>query len=158
MNPLITRHHDHRSYEILSGDSFLRTYYKILKAGRQSGSVTHIFITGVLPVTIDDVCSAYNIAPFITLDPVYEHMLGFTRAWGDNLMDEVYRDYNIDPSTRNLVDKGIKNRNNWYHFVKTGTRWFINPQCSCSSSGNLLNWNQSLIPSLIRIFELIWIL
>jgi hypothetical protein len=37
-------------------------------------------------------------------------------------MDEVYRDYNIDPSTRNLVDKGIKNWNNWYHFVKTGTR------------------------------------
>jgi hypothetical protein len=79
VNQLITQSHDHLYSEITSGDSFLRAYYKVLKAGRQSGSVANIFITGVLPVTIDDLSSAYNIATFITLDPVYEHMLGFTK-------------------------------------------------------------------------------
>ena len=108
VNQLITRHYDHLYYEITSVDSFLRTYYKVLKAGRQTGSVTIIFITGVLPVTIDDVCSAYNIATFITLDPVYEHMLGFTQVEVDILMDEVYHDYGIGPSTRNQVDEVIK--------------------------------------------------
>ncbi len=109
VNQRITRHHDHLYYQITSGDSFLRTYYKVLKAGRQTGSVTNIFITGVLPVTIDDVCSAYNIATFITLDPVYEHILGFAQEEVDTLMDEVYRDYGIDPSTRYQVDEVIKN-------------------------------------------------
>ena len=86
----------------------------------------------MLPVTIDDVCSAYNIATFITLDPVYEHMLGFTQEEVDNLMDEVYRDYGIDPSTRNQVDEVIKNMYNGYHFVKTRTpavyRTQLNPK------------------------------
>jgi len=118
---LINRHYDHLYYEITSGDSFLGTYYKVLKAGRQTVSLTNIFITEVLPVTIDDVCSAYNFATFITLDPVYEHMLGFTQEEVDTFMDEVDRDYGIDPSTRNQVDEVIKNMYYGYHFVKAST-------------------------------------
>ncbi|HOJ96420.1 MAG TPA: AAA family ATPase, partial [Methanospirillum sp.] len=121
VNQLITQSHDHLYSEITSGDSFLRAYYKVLKAGRQSGSVANIFITGVLPVTIDDLSSAYNIATFITLDPVYEHMLGFTQNEVDTLMDEVYRDYEINPITRVHVEEVIKNMYNGYHFVKTDT-------------------------------------
>jgi len=99
----------------------------------------------VLPVAIDDVCSAYNIATFITLDPVYEHMLGSTQEEVDNLMDVVYRDYGIDPSTRNQVDEVIKNMYNRSHFVKTSTP-------------AVYNSNQSQIISLIKTFEQIWIL
>lgn len=120
INQLITSHHDYLYNEITSCDSFLRTYYKVLKAGRQTGSVANIFITGVLPITIDDLSSAYNIATFITLDPEFEHMLGFTQNEVDALMDSLYEDYEIDTTTRHQVDEVIRNMYNGYRFIKPG--------------------------------------
>ncbi len=61
VNQLITTHQDHLYREITSGDSFFRTFFKVLKAGRQTGAISNVFITGVLPITIDDPTSSYNI-------------------------------------------------------------------------------------------------
>jgi hypothetical protein len=44
----------------------LKTFFKTLKHGRKSGTIADVFITGVLPITIDDMASGYNIANFIT--------------------------------------------------------------------------------------------
>ena len=44
-------------------------------------------------------------------------MLGFTQAEVDQLLDEVYRDYELDPATRSEVDDVIKNQYNGYYFV-----------------------------------------
>ena len=44
-------------------------------------------------------------------------MLGFTQAEVDKLLDDVYRDYAIDPDTRTAVDAVVKNHYNGYHFV-----------------------------------------
>jgi hypothetical protein len=69
----------HLYREITSGDSFLRTFFKVLKEGRQTGSVANIFVTGVLPITLDNLTSSYNIARFLTLSQKFEFMLGFTQ-------------------------------------------------------------------------------
>ncbi|MCP4692133.1 MAG: AAA family ATPase, partial [Desulfobacterales bacterium] len=103
--------------DLMAKNSFLRTFFKTLKEGRKTGAVANVFITGVLPITMDDLASGFNIATFITLDPEFENMLGFTQAEADVLLDEVYRDYSIDPSTRNEVHAIIKNQYNGYRFV-----------------------------------------
>ena len=113
--------------EITSGDSFFRTFFKVLKEGRQTGSVANVFITGVLPITIEDLTSSYNIGTFLTLGSSFEHMLGFTQTEVNSLIDTIYQDYGIDPSTRKLVDEVIKSQYNGYHFVNTNIDAVYNP-------------------------------
>jgi hypothetical protein len=116
-NQLITAHKDTLYHELTGDDSFLKTFFKTLKEGRKTGTIANVFITGVLPITIDDMASGYNIASFITLDPEFEAMSGFTQAEVDKLLDDVYHDYEIDPATRSIVEAIIKNHYNGYHFV-----------------------------------------
>ena len=116
-NQLITTHQDHLYREITTGDSFLRTFFKVLKQGRQTGAITNIFITGVLPITMDDLASGFNIATFLTLDLKFEHMLGFTESEVHILLDTIYKDYEIDPASRKQVDEVIRSQYNGYHFV-----------------------------------------
>jgi hypothetical protein len=127
VNQYITCHQDHLYEEITSGDSFLRTFFKVLKEGRQTGAIANIFITGVLPIEIDDLTSSYNIATFLTLDPTFENMLGFTQSEVNELIDSIYADYNIDSFTRGDVNDLIKTQYDGYHFVNPDNEAVYNP-------------------------------
>ncbi|MCP4107037.1 MAG: AAA family ATPase [Desulfobacteraceae bacterium] len=116
-NQLVVSHKDDLYRELTADEGFLKTFFKTLKEGRKNGTVANVFITGVLPITIDDLASGFNIATFITLKPKFESMLGFTQSETDALLDEIYRDYQIDPCSRKQVDDVIKNHYNGYHFV-----------------------------------------
>ncbi len=116
-NQAIVSHKDSLYRELTRDDGFLKTFFKILKEGRKTGVIANIFITGVLPITMDDLASGFNIANFITLNPEFESMLGFTQTEADGLLDEIYQDYDIEPSTRNEVNDLIRNHYNGYHFV-----------------------------------------
>ena len=118
-NQLITEHHDSLYRELTAAGSFLKTFFKTLKEGRKSRAIANIFITGVLPITIDDLASGFNIATIITLDPVFEEMMGFTQSEVDDLLDAVYQDYQFDPSTRQDVQEIIRSQYNGYHFIRT---------------------------------------
>ncbi len=98
-------------------DSFLKTLFKTLKEGRKAGIILNVFITGVLPITIDELASGFNIGTFLTLHPQFEQMVGFTQGEVEHLLNDIYADYQIDPSTRSNVENVIKNQYNGYHFV-----------------------------------------
>lgn len=117
VNQYITSHQDHLCQEVTSGDSFLRTFFKTLKEGRQMGIIANIFITGVLPITIDDLTSSYNIASFLTLDSSFESMLGFTQGEVNALLDMIFEEYQIDPIIRPVIQEIIKTQYYGYHFV-----------------------------------------
>ena len=95
----------------------LKTFFKTLKEGRKTGAIANVFITGVLPITMDDLASGFNIANFITLEPAFEAMLGFTQSEVDALLDEIYVDYQLPLETRSHVNTLIKNHYNGYRFV-----------------------------------------
>ena len=116
-NQLVVANKDELYKQLTADDGFLKTFFKTLKAGRESGAIHNVFITGVLPITIDDMASGFNVASFITLDPEFENMLGFTETEMNGLLDEVYHDYAIDPHTRNEVAAVIRNQYNGYHLV-----------------------------------------
>ncbi len=78
-NQLITGNRDLHYRELTAANGFLKTFFKTLKAGRESGAVANIFITGVLPITIDELASAFNIATFLTLEPAFEAIWGSPR-------------------------------------------------------------------------------
>lgn len=118
-NQLIIGYKDGLYHTITGEDSFLRSFFKVLKAGRQTGSIENIFITGVLPITIDDLTSGYNIAKFITLDPGFEQMMGFTQEEVDRLLYLIFHDYGFNPAIRPQVSEIIKSQYNGYHFVRS---------------------------------------
>ncbi len=116
-NQLITGHKDHLYKQLMANEGFLKTFFKLLKEGRKTGAIHNVFITGVLPITIDELASGFNIANFITLEPEFENMLGFTQTEVDRLLDEIYEDFQFDPATRAETDAVIKSNYNGYHFV-----------------------------------------
>ncbi|MBF0413652.1 MAG: AAA family ATPase, partial [Desulfamplus sp.] len=99
-NQLIVARDDKLYRELTADNGFLKTFFKTLKEGRKTGAISNVFITGVLPITMDELASGFNIARFITLHLQFENMLGFTQAEVDTLLDAIYLDYEFDPSTR----------------------------------------------------------
>ena len=61
------------------GDGFFKDFFTRLKAATTGteASVTRLFITGVSPVTMDDVTSGFNIGTNISLDPMFADLTGF---------------------------------------------------------------------------------
>ena len=112
-NQLVTGHKDLLYQQLTADDSFFKSFFKTLKEGRETGAIANVFITGVLPILIDELASGFNVASIITLDPEFEAMLGFTQAEVDQLLTDVYADYEIDPVTRPEVDTVVQNHLQW---------------------------------------------
>ena len=76
------------------GGGFYRSFFAALKAGAETDSVDRLFITGVSPVTMDDVTSGFNIGTNISLLPEFNELLGFTEAEVRGLL-EMYRERGV---------------------------------------------------------------
>ncbi|MDM8532372.1 AAA family ATPase [Anaerolineales bacterium HSG25] len=117
-NQLIKTNKDQLYKHLMADDSFFKTFFKTLKEGRKTGAIANVFITGVLPITMDDLASGFNVGSYLTLRPKFEAMLGFTQTEVDDLLDKVYQDYQIDSASRDEVGTVIKNHYDGYQFIK----------------------------------------
>ena len=65
--------------ELCHGDGFFKDFFARLKAatGGTDAPVKRLFVTGVSPVTMDDVTSGFNIGTNISLDPLFADLTGF---------------------------------------------------------------------------------
>ena len=59
------------------GTGYLRTFFDTIKGGTDS-SIERVFVTGVSPVTLDDLTSGFNIGTNYSLSYAYNQMVGFT--------------------------------------------------------------------------------
>jgi hypothetical protein len=116
-NQLLTRHKDQLYRELTTGESFLRTFYKVIKAGIGDGSVARVFITGVLPVTMDDLTSGFNIGQIITLKTNTLDMMGFTQEEVDTYLDEIFTDHGWDDQLRKKVREDLRTHYNGYRLL-----------------------------------------
>ncbi len=68
--------------KLTHGPGFFRSFFNVLKKGTSGtgAPINRSFITGVSPVTMDDVTSGYNIGKNVSLEPELNSMLGFTDA------------------------------------------------------------------------------
>ena len=69
--------------EITHGTGFYRGWFKLFK-----GTCDRIFMTGVSPVTMDDLTSGFNIATNITQEEGFNAMVGFTAAETRRLFED----------------------------------------------------------------------
>ena len=65
--------------DLCHGDGFFKDFFTRLKAATSGteAPVARLFITGVSPVTMDDVTSGFNIGTNISLDPQFADLTGF---------------------------------------------------------------------------------
>lgn len=67
----------HRYTEETHKEGYLRAFFNKVKAGTDS-CIKRCFITGVSPVTMDDLTSGFNIGTNYSLSPEFNEMTGFT--------------------------------------------------------------------------------
>ena len=65
--------------DLCHGDGFFKQFFSSLKDATTGteAPVTRLFVTGVSPVTMDEVTSGFNIGTNISLDPVFADLTGF---------------------------------------------------------------------------------
>ncbi len=94
---LLIDEYDHFANELLSFDmrrfksdvstnGFVRKFYESLKTATRDGIVDRIFITGVSPITLDSLTSGFNIGDNISLNPIFNEMMGFTHPEVEGLL------------------------------------------------------------------------
>ena len=93
------------------GGGFYRNFFATLKAGAGAGSIERLFVTGVSPITMDDVTSGFNIAANISLRRKFNELLGFTEAEVRGIL-ETYRDHGVFDQN---VDEAMAVMDEWYN-------------------------------------------
>ena len=79
-NTILSQHGNQTYADITHGNGFLRLFFNKIKLATtaKNASLKKIFITGVSPVTLDDVTSGFNIADNICKNPRFNAIIGFT--------------------------------------------------------------------------------
>jgi len=104
-------------YEAIThGEGFLRSFFNVIKAGTTgSGTpISRLFMTGISPITLDDVTSGFNIATNISLDSDINEMMGFTKTEVETMIEYYRQTGKIKHSTPELME--IMSR--WYNHYR----------------------------------------
>jgi len=105
-NTILSQHGERTYTEITHGNGFLRLFFNKLKAGTTEvgASIKKIFITGVSPVTLDDVTSGFNIADNICANPRFNAIIGFTESEVITMLNYYKGEGLINEPIENLLD------------------------------------------------------
>ena len=85
------------------GTGYLRTFFDTIKAGTDS-SIERVFITGVSPVTLDDLTSGFNIGTNYSLDYDFNQMVGFTEEEVREMLTYYSQHYEFNHTIDELID------------------------------------------------------
>ncbi len=119
-------------HDLTHGEGFFRAFFNVLKGGtsRMEAPFTRLFLTGVSPITMDDVTSGYNIGLNISLDSDFNRMLGITE---DDIIQlvEYYRSLGIVKEPTSLL-------------LDLMTRWYGNYLFSSKDNKRMYNTDMVL--------------
>ena len=99
----------HRYTNETHGEGYLRAFFNKVKAGTYS-SIERCFITGVSPVTMDDLTSGFNIGTNYSLSPDFNQMMGFT----EEEVREMLTYYSTTSPFNHTIDELIEIMKPWY--------------------------------------------
>ena len=103
--------------KLCHGDGFFKDFFTELKSATTGteAPVTRLFITGVSPVTMDDVTSGFNIGTNISLDPQFADLTGFRHDDLRNIIDYYAPRCGFD------ADKAYNSALTWYDNYRFGS-------------------------------------
>ena len=114
-NTILAEHGTEAYNALCHGEGFFKQFFTELKLATTGtdAPVTRLFITGVSPVTLDDVTSGFNIGANVSLSPAFSELTGFTQ---DDLREmlEYYRENEFEFD----VESVLRQMTDWYdHYV-----------------------------------------
>jgi len=112
--------------DLTHGEGFFRAFFNFLKEGTTgSGApISRLFITGVSPVTLDDVTSGFNIGKNISIDADFNEMLGFAKEDVVEMIDYYKQKGIIKYDTEYLLNVMNAWYNNYIFSKKSTTKLF----------------------------------
>ena len=105
---------------LMHGSGFFRDFFGTMKAGAETGSLARLFITGVSPVTMDDVTSGFNIGKNISFDAAYNQMVGFAEEEVRDLLG-TYRQLGVFDQDADDALAVMREWYNGYRFSEAAT-------------------------------------
>ena len=106
---LAHKEHESRYREQTHGEGYLRHFFDTIK-GAAGDSLGRVFVTGVSPVTMDDLTSGFNIGTNYSLSPEFNEMVGFT----EEEVREMLAYYSSVLPFHHSVDELIEVMKPWY--------------------------------------------
>ena len=94
--------------ELCHGTGFFKSFFALLKA--QNKAITNILLTGISPMTLDDVTSGFNIAENVSQDAQFATLCGFTHKDIRDAID-YYAEKGVFPIDR---DQAFQLVTDWY--------------------------------------------
>ena len=91
------------------GTGYLRTFFDTIKTGTDS-VIERVFVTGVSPVTLDDLTSGFNIGTNYSLSYTFNEMVGFT----EEEVRAMCTYYSQFYSFQHTVDELVETMKPWY--------------------------------------------
>ena len=85
------------------GTGYLRSFFDTVKAGTDS-TIKRCFVTGVSPVTMDDLTSGFNIGTNYSLSPEFNEMTGFNEEEVRVMLDYYATTCQFHHSTDELIE------------------------------------------------------
>ena len=85
------------------GTGYLRSFFDTVKAGTDS-TIKRCFVTGVSPVTMDDLTSGFNIGTNYSLSPEFNEMTGFNEEEVRAMLDYYATTCEFHHSTDELIE------------------------------------------------------
>ena len=137
---LAHKEHEKRYREQTHGEGYLRHFFDTIK-GAAGDSLGRVFVTGVNPVTMDDLTSGFNIGTNYSLSPEFNEMVGFT----EEEVRQMLAYYASVLPFRHSVDELIEVMKPWY-----GNYCFDNSECGMATIYNpamVLNFVDNYIQS-----------
>ena len=121
----------HDSKGDVARESFFKAFFKSFKAGLADGTVARTYFTGVLPITLDDLSSGFNVGTVVSLDTDKIGLVGFTQSQVDTYVDDIFAEHGLDPLLKPVVLTDLKNFYDGYRFV---------PEAEPLYNATICNW------------------
>ncbi len=115
-NTVLSESGEREFEKITHGEGFFRAFFNVLKWGTTDieAPISRLFMTGVSPITLDDVTSGFNIATNISLHSDIDEIMGFTRPEVEAMIEYYRQSGKICHSTPELLDM----MSQWYNHYR----------------------------------------
>ena len=98
-------------------ESFFKSFFKSFKAGLADDTVGRTYFTGVLPITLDDLSSGFNVGTVVNLRSDLIGLIGFTKEQARRYVDEIFAEHELPADLKPTVVGDLERLYDGYHFT-----------------------------------------
>ena len=98
-------------------ESFFKAFFKSFKAGLADGTVGRTYFTGVLPITLDDLSSGFNVGTVVSLRSDLLNLVGFTKGQTARYVDDIFTEHGLPAEFKPTVLSDLERFYDGYHFT-----------------------------------------